>query len=50
VLGIDDDTVDPNITKELSKNMSHVEIEEVEGLGHRIPVEILKNIYNKYLA
>ena len=50
VLGIEDDVINPLITKEiLDDALFYCDIEEVEGLGHRIPFDIFINIYNKYV-
>ena len=49
-LGMEDDVVNPLITKEiLDDALFYCDIEEVEGLGHRIPFDIFVNIYNKYV-
>jgi uncharacterized protein len=50
VLGLEDDVINPLITKEiLDDALFYCDIEEVEGLGHRIPFDIFVNIYNKYI-
>jgi len=50
VLGLEDDVINPLITKEiLDDALFYCDIEEVEGLGHRIPFDIFVNIYNKYV-
>lgn len=49
VLGIDDDVIDPSITKELVKGMPQISVEEINGMGHRIPLNVLVDIYKKYL-
>jgi hypothetical protein len=48
VLGSDDDVINPLISKEML-NEFVVRIEEVEGLGHRIPFDVFVDIYNKYV-
>jgi len=50
ILGMDDDVINPLISKEiLDDALSYCNIEEVEGLGHRIPLDIFVDIYNKYV-
>jgi pimeloyl-ACP methyl ester carboxylesterase len=50
VLGLKDDVINPLITKViLDDALFYYDIEEVEGLGHRIPLDIFVIIYNKYV-
>ena len=50
VLGLEDDVINPLITKEiLDDALFYCDIEEVEDLGHRIPFDVFVNIYNKYI-
>lgn len=50
ILGLEDDVINPLISKEiLDDALFHYDIEEVEGLGHRIPLDIFVDIYNKYV-
>jgi pimeloyl-ACP methyl ester carboxylesterase len=50
ILGMKDDVINPLISKEiLDDALSYCNIEEVEGLGHRIPLDIFVDIYNKYV-
>jgi len=50
VLGMEDDVVNPLITKEiLDDAFIECVIEEVEGMGHRIPLIDFEHIYNKYI-
>jgi len=50
VLGLEDDVINPLITKEiLDDALFYCDIEEIEGLGHRIPFDVFVNIYNKYV-
>jgi uncharacterized protein len=50
VLGLEDDVINPLITKEiLDDALFYCDIEEVEALGHRIPFDVFVNIYNKYI-
>jgi hypothetical protein len=50
VLGLEDDVINPLITKEiLDDALFYCDIEEVEDLGHRIPFYVFVNIYNKYV-
>jgi hypothetical protein len=51
VLGMEDDVVNPLITKEiLDDAFIDCVVEEIEGMGHRIPLLQLEYIYNKYIA
>ena len=50
ILGMKDDVINPLISKEiLDDALSYCNIEEIEGLGHRVPLDIFVNIYNKYV-
>jgi predicted esterase YcpF (UPF0227 family) len=50
VLGLKDDVINPLITKViLDDALFYYDIEEVEGLGHRIPFDVFVDIYNKYV-
>ena len=50
ILGMEDDVINPLITKEiLDDALFYCDIEEVEGLGHRIPFYVFVDIYNKYV-
>jgi predicted esterase YcpF (UPF0227 family) len=50
ILGMEDDVINPLISKEmLDDALSYCNIEEVEGLGHRIPFDVFVDIYNKYV-
>lgn len=50
VLGLEDDVINPLITKEiLDDALFYCDIEEIEGLGHRVPFDVFVNIYNKYI-
>ena len=50
VLGLEDDVINPLITKEiLDDALFYCDIEEVENLGHRIPFDVFVDIYNKYV-
>jgi len=50
VLGMEDDVINPLITKEiLDTSFIECVIEEVEGMGHRIPLIDFEHIYNKYI-
>ncbi len=49
VLGTEDDIIDPELTKKLwSVNGNHAEYDEVEGMGHRTPLDVFINMYNKH--
>jgi hypothetical protein len=50
VLGLEDDVINPLITKEiLDDALFYCDIEEVENLGHRISFDVFVNIYNRYV-
>ena len=49
VKDIEDDIIDPELTKKLwSVNGNHAEYDEVEGMGHRTPLDVFINMYNKH--
>ena len=49
VLGTEDDVIDPEITKKLwSVHGNNAEFDEVEGMGHRTPLDVFINMYNKH--
>ena len=51
ILGMEDDVINPLITKEiLDDAFIECVIEDVEGMGHRIPITNFVHIYNKYVA
>ena len=51
ILGLEDDVINPLITKEiLDDALFYCDIEEIEGMGHRIPLIDFEYIYNKYIA
>lgn len=49
VLGSEDHIINPEITIDMFKDASAIEIEMIEGMGHRIPLNVLVDIYKKYL-
>jgi hypothetical protein len=50
ILGMEDDVINPLISKEiLDDALSYCNIKEVDSLGHRFPLDIFVNIYNKYV-
>jgi hypothetical protein len=50
ILGIEDDVINPLITKEILEDaFIKCVIEEIEDLGHRIPFNVFANMYNKYI-
>ena len=50
VLGLEDDVINPLITKEiLDDAFIECVVEEIEGMGHRIPLLQFEHIYNKYV-
>ena len=49
ILGTEDDVVDPELTKKLWSVHGNVAIiDEVEGMGHRTPLDVFINMYNKH--
>lgn len=50
ILGMEDDVINPLITKEiLDDAFIECVIEEIEGMQHRIPLLHFEHIYNKYV-
>ena len=50
VLGLEDDVIDPNVSKEIFEDaMFYSDIVEVENMGHRINYDVFVDIYNKYI-
>jgi len=47
ILGMEDDVIDPNVSKEMMDE--DLEIFEVENMGHRVPFDVFVDIYNKYV-
>ena len=49
VLGTEDHVIDPEVTKKLwSVFGNHAHYDEVEGMGHRTPLDVFINMYNKH--
>ena len=49
ILGTEDDIIDPEITKKLWSVHGNAAIhDEVEGMGHRTPLDVFINMYNKH--
>ena len=49
VLGTEDKVIDPELTKKLWSVYDNVAtIDEVEGMGHRTPLDVFINMYNKH--
>lgn len=50
VLGTEDNVINPKMTKKLVHPSSLYTIfDEVEGMGHRTPLDVFINMYNKYI-
>ena len=50
ILGTEDDIIDPEITKKLwSVHGNEAIHDEVEGMGHRTPLDVFINMYNKHV-
>ena len=49
ILGTDDDVINPKITKKLRPHLDNsAKFEEIEGMGHRTPLDVFINMYNKH--
>ena len=49
ILGTEDDVINPKITKKLRPNIDNTaKFEEIEGMGHRTPLDVFINMYNKH--
>ena len=49
ILGTEDDVIDPKITKKLRPYFDNsAKFEEIEGMGHRTPLDVFINMYNKH--
>jgi predicted esterase YcpF (UPF0227 family) len=50
VLGTEDDVIDPKTTKKLWPAYDNsAKFEEIEGMGHRTPLDVFVNMYNKHV-
>ena len=50
ILGTEDDVIDPELTKKLwSIHGNEAEYDEIEGMGHRTPLDVFINMYNKHV-
>jgi len=50
ILGTEDDVIDPERTKSLWSVHGNMAIhDEVEGMGHRTPLDVFINMYNKHV-
>ena len=49
ILGIEDDVINPEITKKLWPVYDNsAKFEEIEGMGHRTSLDVFVNMYNKH--
>ena len=48
VLGMDDEIINPERTKQMLSSDERYVIEEIEGMEHRTELDVFINIYNKY--
>ena len=49
VLGTEDNVINPELTKKLwSVFGNEAEYDEIEGMGHRTPLDVFINMYNKH--
>ena len=49
VLGTEDNVINPELTKKLwSIHGNEAEYDEIEGMGHRTPLDVFINMYNKH--
>ena len=50
ILGTKDDVIDPKETKMLFPvGYNKAKFEEIEGMGHRTPLDVFINMYNKHV-
>ena len=49
ILGTEDNVINPEITKKLwSVHHNYAKFDEIEGMGHRTPLDVFINMYNKH--
>ena len=49
ILGTEDNVINPKITKKLRPHLDNsAKFEEIEGMGHRTPLDVFINMYNKH--
>ena len=49
ILGTEDDVINPKMTKKLRPYFDNsAKFEEIEGMGHRTPLDVFINMYNKH--
>ena len=50
ILGTEDDVINPKMTKKLWPIYDNsAKFEEIEGMGHRTPLDVFVNMYNKHV-
>ena len=50
ILGTEDDVINPKMTKNIRpKYDNSAKFEEIEGMGHRTPLDVFINMYNKHV-
>jgi predicted esterase YcpF (UPF0227 family) len=50
VLGSDDDITNPEMTLDMLEQCEfYSDIEEIDGVGHKVPYDVFIDIYNKYI-
>ena len=50
ILGTEDDVINPKMTKNIRpKYDNSAKFEEIEGMGHRTPLNVFINMYNKHV-
>ena len=50
ILGTEDNVINPKITKKLRPHLDNsAKFEEIEGMGHRTPLDVFVNMYNKHV-
>ena len=50
ILGTEDNVINPKITKKLRPHFDNsAKFEEIEGMGHRTPLDVFVNMYNKHV-
>ena len=49
ILGTEDNIINPEITKKLEPVYDNeTTFDEIEGMGHRTPLDVFINMYNKH--
>ena len=50
ILGTEDDVINPEVTKNIRPKWDNeATFDEIEGMGHRTPLDVFVNMYNKHV-